>query len=430
MSEHAVVKVEDTGGAAIVPTSVKLVGAATHAFADVAGQGLSLDLAAVAAGDYKLELELPTRPVMPFSVKVTESGASKALAFAGTAPMCCTLSTQSAAAGAAASRTLVVAHFVLAPKHEEIVLVAGWDYSGGADNTQYAKTWRDDLYAGSSHQTGSKKAITRVVFDHTVVTMFDFKSGNRIRWMKGRKDWHTMDTVLQGTVATNTGKYSTPANEQARHDDDAISIVHVYGYVADLGSTAAASLKRFDIFSHAWAGGPILVDTYQNAEFDRGARSAERDPGDKDGRIKDFDAVNMPRSADFKSAFDAATAVAKMWGCFATTDYRKLVRAAAKATDKAAKLKVTLSDGEHETTANDIEAFFIGTLLPNTYMAAMARLVGIAVWGAPLGMGANLRAVGSRNYMFVDQSTYSLEFKWFQDELGLAPDPTGYIAFS
>ncbi len=423
MSEHAVVKVKDENGADVTPKSVAIViGSTSHAFADIAGQGLSLDLAALAAGDAKLVVTLPDHPEMPFSVKIGGKG-PKVIGFDGNSPLCCTLSKQTASDGASGTRTLFVFAFALTKKHTEIVLAAGWDYHGGADNSLYAKTWRDDLWSGTTYGTGVKTTITKVITPSTVVTLFDFKTGNRTRWIRGKSDWHRMDKVLQGTVATDTSGGETDVAIAKRHDDDSISIVHVYTYIQDLGVAAAGSLLRFDIFSHAWAGGPIMINTWEAPAF---ASTTDRDPGDKDGRTKDY--TSMTRVADFKKAF-ASGGAAKMWGCQATTDHRTIVRAAARAKDKAAKMKITYAGKEVEVSADQIATAVRDKILPNTYMKAFADATGITMHGAPPGMGANLRAVGSRNYMYVDQSTYSLEYKWYKSALGLTPDSTGYFAY-
>ena len=270
MTEWLVIRVTDENGGALTPSSVTLsAGGTRHALADVASQGLSLDLSGVAPGNYQLELVLPKRPALPLAVAVKARGAARMMAFRGPSPAIASLTSQSVTAGKAASRTLHVIGLKLPKQHAEVVLVAGWDYSGGADNTLYATTWRDDLYAGQTYLTGTARRIAKQIDDHTVVTLFDFKSGKRRRWLKGRSEWHQLDSVLQGKVPTHTGHYKDPANTQKRHDDDSISIVHVYDYVAELGQAAAQSLKRFDIFSHAWAGGPILVDTLQEGAWPR-----------------------------------------------------------------------------------------------------------------------------------------------------------------
>ncbi len=424
MSEHAVIAVKDENGAVLTPKSVTIVaGGTTHTFADVATQGLSLDLAAVAAGTVQLVLELPDHPKLPFALKLSGT-TTKALGFDGNSPICCTLSKQTASAGASGTRTLFVFAFALTKKHTEVVLAAGWDYHGGADNSLYAKTWRDDLYAGATWSSGVKATMTKVITDSTLVTMFDFKTGNRVRWMKGKSDWHKLDTVLQGTVATYTAGGETDAALTRRHDDDSISIVHVYGYVQDLGVAAPGSVLRFDIFSHAWAGGPIMINTYEEAAF---RSSGQRDPGDKDGRSKDFGV--MTRAADFKKAF-ASTGAAKMWGCMATTIYRMLVRAAAAAKDKTVKLTVTYETSSFTMSANEAADYFRDDILPNTYMKALATAAGITTHGAPPGMGASLRSVGARNYMYVDQTTYAVEFKWYKGVLALQPDESGYFPYA
>lgn len=429
MTDWCVFVAKDDTGAALAPTSVELrQGTSSHAFGDVAGQGLSLDLGAVAPGAYSLVVTLPNRPELPLAVGVKTAKTGKLVYFRGRSPAAAALSSQSVSAGPAKSRTLHVIELTLGKSHEEVVLVAGWDYSGGANNALYAKTWRDDLYAGETHVTGSKTTITRVVHDFTVVTLFDFKTGLRTRWLKGRSDWHELDSVLQGTVPTHTASYKTPANTQKRHDDDSISIVHVYDYIIELGAAAPRSLMRFDIFSHAWAGGPILANTDQDEEFATGARHTERDPGDKDGRDKDFTSTNMPRRADFRKAF-ASDGVAKVWGCFATTDYRRLIRGAAQAPDETTLFTVRTSEGEVEVTGERVKNFFRVRLLPETYMGQMAMTAGITVYGAPPGMGADLRAVGKKNYMFVNQSVYRLEYGWYKDALGLEPDESGHIPF-
>ena len=423
MSEHAVVKVKDETGADVTPKSVEIViGTTSHAFADVAGQGLSLDLAGLAGGEAKLVLTLPDHPALPFSLKLSGTTA-KAVGFDGTSPLCCTLSKQTATDGAAGTRTLFVFAFAMTKKHTEIVLAAGWDYHGGADNTLYAKTWRDDLWAGTTYATGTKTTIGKLITPTTVVTLFDFKSGNRTRYIKGSTDWHRMDKVLQGAVATYTAGGETDAALQKRYADDSISIVHVYGYIQDLGVAAPASLLRFDIFSHAWVGGPIMINTWEGSAY---SSTTSRDPSDKDGRSKDF--ASMARVADFKKAFGAG-AVAKMWGCQATTDNRTIVRAAARAKDKAAKMKISYAGKDYDISAAEIANAVRTKILPGTYMKALATAAGITMYGAPPGMGANLRAVGSRNYMYVDQSTYALEYKWYADALGLKPDVTGYFAY-
>lgn len=63
-------------------------------------------------------------------------------------------------------------------------------------------------------------------------------------------------------------------------------------------------------------------------------------------------------------------------------------------------------------------------------MAKMASAADVTVYGAPPGMGADLRAVGRRDYMFVNQSDYRIEYEWYQTALGLTPDVSGHFPFT
>ena len=99
------------------------------------------------------------------------------------------------------------------------------------------------------------------------MTIFDFKMGTRTRMVKSASGWMEMDCVLQGTVKTHLGSYKDATNVQKRYLDDSISIRHVYDYISALGAVAPGTLREFHIFSHAWAGGPILVETYEGAAY-------------------------------------------------------------------------------------------------------------------------------------------------------------------
>ncbi|ATB30405.1 hypothetical protein MEBOL_003866 [Melittangium boletus DSM 14713] len=323
----------------------------------------------------------------------------------------------------------------LAKVHSEVLLVAGWDYSGGSNNVAFCESYRDDLYSGSTYRTGAKKSIVKRIGDATVVTIFDFKTGERTRMLKGSSEWFEMDRVLQGKSKTHLGSYKDKANLQKRYLDDSISIRHVYDYVAELGVKAPGSLAEFHIFSHAWAGGPILVETYEDALYAAGGvRQDQRDPNDKDPRLKDFDAINMPRLKDFKAAF-APDGVVKVWGCMATTVYRNLVRAIDGTKSDAEKISFDWIGGRETTTAGLAKRYFQETIMASSYMSRLSVALGggVKVYGAPPGMGADLRAVpvGStkRYYMYVNSLTYAREFALLRRAFGMVPDDSGYVLF-
>jgi hypothetical protein len=442
MTSYLVVEAFDETGAKLGVQAARLLDDQAKlavALVDDAVRGMSADITAVAPGAYQVAIDLPDRPTFAFNGAIEAKKGRTTFVFAAPSPRCCGLTTHHASRGDATSPSLVTLTLRVGRTHEEIVLVAGWDYSGGSDNTLYAKTWRDDLYDGKTTAIRSpselKKgvAISPKIRDYTRVTLFDFKTGDRTRWFKGQSRWHQVDRVLQGAVRTHLGKYSDPANEQKRHDDDAISITHVYDYIIELGRRYAGSLIGFHIFSHAWDGGPLLVNTNQAPIFHYGgARDAERDPGDKDGRHKDFDIINMPEVALFKAAFRGDAAL-KIWGCLAVDLYRDMIRAAARArkTKRPRDEPLNFSaDGQAVTMSQaQIEDEFRARVLPDAYMSRLAAAVGLTVFGAPPGVGSNLARVGKKDYMYVNQAVHATILQWCEDALGLKRDLSGHIAY-
>jgi len=70
-------------------------------------------------------------------------------------------------------------------------------------------------------------------------------------------------------------------------------------------------------FGHGYAGGPILVNSWERPEYKAGgAKALERDPFDKDGRVKDFNSTNMPlqRWRNIRNAFHT-DGFCWLWGC-------------------------------------------------------------------------------------------------------------------
>jgi hypothetical protein len=101
--------------------------------------------------------------------------------------------------------------------------------------------------------------------------------------------------------------------------EDSISVSDVYDYLADVGAKRPNTIKELTIFSHAYAGGPILVNSK-----DLSGSNTARDMLDKDPRArKDFTAANMQLD-QFSKAF-ATDATSIVWGCIAWTFMKKLV---------------------------------------------------------------------------------------------------------
>lgn len=416
-----VLVVRDLTGATLAPIRALLFAeSGTRELSPGDGERWSIPISEL-DGRQQLRVELADRPELRLMLASRQTKGGAVLELAGGKPRCCELRRDG-------DHTIL--EVTLGSRHAELIFVSGWDYSGGADHRRWSETWRDDLYEGQTWLTETPREIPKLIDDHTIVTLFDFKTGERVQQLKADGDgdggWHEADRALQGTVATHLGPLLSDEANQKRHDDDSISIVHVYRHIIELGRRSPGCVAGLHVFSHAWAGGPILVNTDQDSDY---ADSSRRDPGDKDGRSKDFLPINMPDREHFALAF-APEAIAKIWGCYATTLYRRMVRAAAKTDDLELELKVRAGQYTRNLSAKQIVREFRESLIGDSYMARLGRAAGITVYGAPPGMGANHKRVGKRYYMFVKPDVFGLEYRWYAETLGLEPDLSGHFAYT
>ena len=109
---------------------------------------------------------------------------------------------------------------------------------------------------------------------------------------------------------------------------DTLSVTNIYQAVQQVGVNAANTLVELSFFSHAWMGGPILVNSFDDgavtlamppllAPTPFALPSGQRDPDDKDPRAaKDFIAPTMDAVAlaNFRKAFHSA-GIIWIWGC-------------------------------------------------------------------------------------------------------------------
>ena len=413
-----VVTFRDRGGATLRPERALLAGeAGARELSADARESWSVASTELAAGQLQLRVELPERPELRLMLSARRGKHGLALAFAGNKPLCAELRQQG-------PRTQL--EITLGVTHKEVIFVSGWDYSGGSEHRRWCETWRDDLREGQTWLCGEPREIARLIDEHTIVTLFDFETGERIQQLAADGGWHECDRGVQGSVPTHLGPLLDEDANEKRRTDDSISIVHVYRHIIELGRRSPGSLLALHVFSHAWAGGPILVNTDESRRY---AGSPQRDPADKDGRTKDFSPTNMPEREHFAAAFGRG-AIAKIWGCYATTLYRRMARAAAKALEPDTPLTVRADEHVRKLSAAQIVEEFRAVILGDSYMARLGRAAGITVYGAPPGMGANLERVGKRWYMYVDQGVYALEYRWYAQALGLEPDVSGHFAYT
>lgn len=438
-SHHLAVTVSDESGKPLSVKSIVLKSGSAVSRSFSSQSPYRASVSSLPPQQYALCISFADRPEHVFPLSLVKQSTGLAPTFGENSPACCSLTRRSINLPNGETELTFTLSFTLGRAHSEAVLVSGWDYKGGARNRLYSESHRDDLYSGATYRTGAKASISKRINDATIVTLFDFETGHRLRMLKGSSAWFEMDRTLQGKIKTHTGYYKSDANARKRYLDDSISITHVYDYVSELGASAPGSLREFHIFSHAWAGGPVLANTHEDPIYKpRGTHEGQRDPHDKDPRTKDFNPVNMPRLDDFAAAFPTDATV-KIWGCMYTPSYRNLIRATAQATSDTMKISYDWIDAEgtttKTTTARKAKEYIRDTLLKSTYMARLSAAVGrgVVAYGAPPGMGADLRAIPvgkkTRSYMYINTFTYKAEFAFLRRTFGLVPDDTGYIAY-
>ena len=123
----------------------------------------------------------------------------------------------------------------------------------------------------------------------------------------GKRQWKQIEKYEPVTDANYENGYFS------RNPEGVLSIVDVYKYVIDIGLHNPATVKEISFFCHGWREGPILVDSNERIEYQN---RSERDPNDKDARIKDFIKPNMSSNdiTFFRKAFDP-NAIIWIWGC-------------------------------------------------------------------------------------------------------------------
>lgn len=255
--------------------------------------------------------------------------------------------------------------FLVKPVIKEFIFVAGYD-EGGTNFSLFAKARINELKAGRQIQTGDK------------ITTFNFATGEKIEGVEG-----------QSPNKTNLGKGT-------------ISILHVYRHIIEGGRSNQTIIKEFSIFSHAFAGGPVLVNTFDTT----GDPNGPRDPNDRDGRVKDFNSHNMPGSdlQNFRNAFSADTII-WVWGCRANQAARNLIRNHGNASSTAAR--------------NRIETDIRGMINTNNYAKALAIASQRSVFAALPGIGVDFSSNQFGEIMQIDQGDYATDLGFYRNVLGI-----------
>ena len=429
MITHLLVKVVSETGGALVTDEVTLGDTRltkTRAHFRIA-------LAGLPSGPTKLTLHIAGHPPMPFSVRVGSS-----VDFEGPAPRCCTVSRQRASSSAGSSDEFLVLRFELRGVHSEVVFFTGFDYDDGRRSyLRHAQRWRDDLYRGKTGISGRLEDMPRVIFDHTVVTIFDAVTGDRVRQIRGRRGWHEMDRVMQGSERPYlvTGKAAARARTAAEQErllqeirkqrglNGGLSTMNVYSHLMALGRMAPGSVARFDYFGHAITVGPVVYNTFERAEYQpRGDLKDHRDPRDKDARgHKDFNG-NAIDVAAFASAF-AKDGTAQIWGCAYWQTLRDVIRRVVRAPD--ANTIVHRTDDTTLTRAQAEEA--IRKILAGCYPQKLAKAIDRPVWATPVGIGTRFGGIGDKYQRVTVRAP--VEYRFWADEHSLQAGPGGFVRY-
>jgi hypothetical protein len=217
------------------------------------------------------------------------------------------------------------------------------------------------------------------------------------------------------------------------------SILALYDYVKGLGRAAPGSIRELHFFTHGWHEGPIIADTDEDEAH--GANPLERDPNDKDTRLKDFDIPTIlggPAGALFKAAF-STTALVKLWGCTREQQHRDKVLAYLHSKDAKEREQLLRS--------------YLQYLRDSTYQFKLQKLLKLPVYAAPLGWGTDPRlpvgidgqkalkahaeyrgkwppTKGDRWWRVSPFFRPDGGFDFYQTVLGAQMDPVDYVAFT
>ncbi len=139
----------------------------------------------------------------------------------------------------------------------------------------------------------------------------------------------------------------------------------------------------WSVFSHAFPLGPILFNTSDNRP------SEIRFAHDLDLRWYDFKAPNLASWPHLKAAFAASGAHAHIWGCSATTVYRRILSHLRNNPGKRFNYGDLLDDTgvPYNLTALEAKQWYMDALIKNYPAFALAHLQ-VPVHGAVPGFGS------------------------------------------
>lgn len=326
---------------------------------------------------------------------------------------------------------------------KRFILVAGHDYHGGADFKVYCTRRIDQIVAANAGQDLN-------------IQLFDIRRGEIVTReiiAAAKTDVSATDSSYDAiTRAMYTGEYFNHGQRGT------LSITHIYEAISNIGSLHAGELHELSVFSHAWHGGLILVNSFDDRSSTyRGAPgtavpvvmqnlagSNRRDPDDKDSRSIDFLAPNVD-IVQLRAAFHA-DAFTWLWGCTATEVFKDFVYGIVK---MAAYTGAATPDTAEFTIFNKAFIEIISDYLSivpaptksfvkitfkdvrkllckasqNSYSFEFAIASNRKVFASYLGSGS-LNEGGTNGLWKANPGRVKL-YKFYKDHLGILPDTTG-----
>jgi hypothetical protein len=177
----------------------------------------------------------------------------------------------------------------------QVLLVAGFDYHGGGTNFGRKCDNRRQYLQRRRELSGA--AFWKYDFAMGEISV-DAPEFRPRKWrLLARRDPVSMKSYKDHRLDPNL---------------HTLSMIDVYTHVV---GSEAGSILEISVFSHAFARGPILLDTYDKTPtWDK--PFGKRDPSDKDGRLKDFGPEEMPpdKLKKFRAAFGSNPTL-WIWGC-------------------------------------------------------------------------------------------------------------------
>jgi len=207
---------------------------------------------------------------------------------------------------------------------KRFILVGGFDYERkGVDFRIFCNSRVKRMVAANS----AKEEMSFQVFDvgkGEVVT-------HDVSYPGGKKSESVARTQpFVAITASHYDRIGTAGDVHFRFKDGQsgmMSVTDVYAAVRTIGASNPGELFELSFFSHAWHGGPILLNSYDDGVVTGPpaapggpptvtAVGAARDPDDKDPRPKDFLPPNMT-TAQLKEFQDAyrPDGYSWSWGC-------------------------------------------------------------------------------------------------------------------